>query len=75
MAIFVTIPINVPQTLQLTPEMISQSVSPLVQEYVDDLARQQQTLPKMSYAELEQSISLKEAFARLREKNHQYYAK
>ena len=74
MPIFVTIPVNVPPTLQVTPEMLSDSIAPFAQEFVDHLAKDQSELPKMSFADLEKCIPLEVAFDRLREKNHNYYA-
>lgn len=74
MPIFVTVPVDVPPTLQITPEMISESVALYAQEYVDNLAKQQAARPTMTYEELEQCIPLDVAFDRLREKNRQFYA-
>lgn len=74
MPIFVTVPVDVPPTLQITPEMISDGIALYAQEYVDNLAKQQSTRRTMTYEELEQCIPLDVAFNRLREKNHQYYA-
>jgi len=75
MPIFVTVPVDIPASLQLTPEMLSQNVSILAQEYVDGLAQQKKSRQTMSYAELANAIPLNVAFERLREKNRQYYAK
>lgn len=74
MPIFVTVPVDVPPTLQVTPEMISDGIALYAQEYVDNLAQQQASRPTMTYEELEQCIPLNVAFDRLREKNRQYYA-
>lgn len=75
MPIFVTIPVDVPPTLQITPEMLSDGIAIHAQEYVDNLAQKSATHPTMSYEELEQCIPLNVAFDRLREKNRQYYSK
>lgn len=73
MPIFITVPVDLPPTLQVTPEMISDGIASYAQEYVDNLAKQQATRPTMTYEDLEQCIPLNVAFDRLRAKNHQYY--
>ncbi len=73
MPMFVTIPIDVPPTLEISQDAIAESLTMYAQAYIDNMAREQAGLPAMSYEELEQCIPLGTAFERLREKNRQYY--
>lgn len=67
MPIFVTVPVDVPPTLQITPEMISENIAAYAQGYVDALASKQSTIcPTMTQEEYEQNyISLEEMGNRL----------
>ena len=74
MPVLVTIPVDVPANLQITPEAIAKDLTFYAQGYIDGLVKQHSELPKITYEELDRAMSLDVAFDRLLEKNHAYYS-